>query len=54
MISTETIATFELRIHEEELRRDAWRAAGNLEKYLEACGTVDCLERQLELRFQKP
>lgn len=41
------IAGLKLRISGAEAQRDVWRAAGNQEKYLEACSLVDALELQL-------
>ena len=34
--------------------RDAWRAAGLQEKYLEAYSMVEALELQLETRLRQP
>ena len=41
------IAGLKLRISGAESQREVWRAAGNQEKYLEACSLVDALELQL-------
>ena len=43
----EQLAALRLRISGAESQRDAWRAAGSMEKYLEACSLVDALELQL-------
>jgi len=53
MESPELITALELRIREEEMKRDAWRISGPQEKYLEACSMVDALERQLESQLRK-
>jgi electron transfer flavoprotein alpha/beta subunit len=42
------IAAIRSHVAKAEADRDAWRAAGLQEKYLEACGLVDMLERQLD------
>jgi hypothetical protein len=47
------IAAIRDRIIKAEADRDAWRAAGLQEKYLEACGLVDRLERQLDERLRQ-
>lgn len=54
MVSPEVVAALELRIREEEMKRDAWRISGPQEKYLEACSMVDALERQLESQLREP
>ena len=36
------------RIAKAESERDAWRASGMQEKYLEACSMVEALELQLD------
>ncbi|MET3495265.1 hypothetical protein [Variovorax boronicumulans] len=45
------IAALELRITQEEEKRDAWRIAGPEEKYLEAYSMVEALELQLERKL---
>lgn len=45
------IAALELRIAQEEKKRDAWRAVGADEKYMEAYGMVEALELQLERKL---
>jgi hypothetical protein len=41
------IAALRLRIEKAEHDRDAWRASGRQENYLEACSMVEALEVQL-------
>lgn len=48
----EEIATFKDRIAKAEADRDAWRAAGLEEKYLEAFFLVESLEAQLDARLR--
>ena len=45
------IAALELRIAQEEEKRDAWRAVGASERYIEAYGMVEALELQLERKL---
>jgi hypothetical protein len=45
------IAALEQRIAQEEEKRDAWRAVGANEKYMEAYGMVEALELQLERKL---
>jgi hypothetical protein len=47
------IAAFKSRIAQAESQRDGWRAAGQQEKYLEACSLVDALELQLDQRLRQ-
>lgn len=51
MTFKDDIAALELRITQEEEKRDAWRIAGPEEKYLEACSMVEALELQLEKKL---
>lgn len=44
----EDITAFELRLAKAQTDRDAWRAAGREEKYLEAYFMVEALELQLD------
>jgi hypothetical protein len=53
MTLQQDIAAIRGRITKAETDRDAWRAAGLQEKYLEACGLVDRLERQLDERLRQ-
>lgn len=53
MTYEEDIDLFKGRIAEAETRRDAWRAAGREEKYLEAYFMVEALELQLEERLRR-
>ncbi len=52
MISTEAIPALELRIYEEQLKRDALLAGGNFSKYVEACSKVEAFVLKLEPKFQ--
>lgn len=54
MTFKEDIAALELRIPQEEEKRDAWRISGPEEKYLEAYSMVEALELQLERKLQQP
>ena len=47
MTSKAEIAALRLRIEKAEHDRDAWRASGRQENYLEACSMVAALEVQL-------
>lgn len=47
------IATIRARIRDAEKARDAWRAAGREEKYLEAYVTVEALLLQMEARARE-
>lgn len=47
------IAAIRDRLAKAEADRDAWRAAGLQEKYLEAYGLVEMLERQLDERLRQ-
>jgi hypothetical protein len=49
----EDIGSFKQRIARTEAERDAWRAAGRHEKYLEAYFMVEALQIQLEARLQR-
>lgn len=51
MTFEEDIAALELRISQEEEKRDAWRVVGPEEKYLEAYSMVEALELQLERKL---
>jgi hypothetical protein len=53
MTLEQDIAAIRDRIAKAEADRDAWRAAGLQEKYLEACGLVDRLERQFDARLRQ-
>lgn len=48
MTSHDDIATLNQRLAKAESDRDAWRAAGREEKYLEAYFLVEALEMQLD------
>jgi len=48
MTLQEEVASFQSRIAQVEAKRDAWRAAGSREKYLEACFEVEGMELLLE------
>ncbi|HEU0203510.1 MAG TPA: hypothetical protein VFR86_24125 [Burkholderiaceae bacterium] len=54
MTPQEDIHTLENRIARAETARDAWRAAGQEEKYLEAYFMVEALELQLNERLRQP
>ena len=47
MTPSPEIAALRLRIEKAEHDRDAWRASGRQENYLEACSMVAALEVQL-------
>jgi hypothetical protein len=49
----EQASALRLRISQAEVERDAWRAAGLQEKYLEAYFMVEALEVQLD-RLRRP
>lgn len=51
MTLRQDIDSFKARIAQVELKRDAWRAAGNREKYLEAYFAVEAMELLLEERL---
>lgn len=53
MTLQQDIAALRDHMAKAEADRDAWRAAGLQEKYLEACGRVDMLERQLNERLRQ-
>jgi len=53
MTFQEDIASFKERIAQAEFHRDAWRAAGREEKYLEAYFMVEALELQLDERLRR-
>lgn len=46
----EDIATILRSIARAESQRDGWQAAGQQERYLEACSAVDALQLQLQRR----
>ena len=46
------IHSFKARIASAESNRDAWRAAGDREKYLEAYFTVEAMELMLDERLR--
>ena len=48
MTRADEIAALELRIRQEQEKRDVWRATGSQEKYIEAFDMVTALELQLE------
>ncbi len=50
MTNPQDIEAIKARIAEAEFARDAWRAAGREEKYLEAYVTVEALLLQLDAR----
>lgn len=55
MSAEEDIDALQVRIAKAELERDAWRASGVQEKYLEAYTLVEALEMQLhQLRRAAP
>jgi hypothetical protein len=51
MTFEQEVASFKERIARAVSARDAWRAAGREENYLEACFLVDALELQLDERL---
>lgn len=51
MTLRQDIDSFKARIAQAEFKRDAWRAAGNREKYLEAYFAVEAMELLLEERL---
>ena len=51
MTLDEDIISLKDRIAREEIERDAWRAAGREEKYLEAYFVVEALELRLDERL---
>ena len=53
MTHQEQVSALKLRIARSELQRDAWRAAGREEKYLEAYFMVEALELQLAARVAR-
>jgi hypothetical protein len=53
MTLEQDIAAIRGRLAKAEADRDAWRAAGLQEKYLEACGLVDMLERRLDEQLRQ-
>jgi hypothetical protein len=54
-MSAHDIDVLQVRIAKAEADRDAWRAAGLQEKYLEAYSLVEALELQLhQLRREAP
>jgi hypothetical protein len=50
---TEDTVSFRNRIAKAESDRDAWRVAGNEEKYLEAYFLVEALELQLDEHLRR-
>ena len=48
MTLQQDIDAFKARIAQAEIKRDAWRAAGDREKYLEAYFTVEAMELLLD------
>lgn len=46
--SSPEIAALRVRLEKAEHDRDAWRASGRQENYLEACSMVQALELQIE------
>lgn len=53
MTFEEDIDTLRNRIAKAETAREAWRLAGDREKYLEAYFMVDALELQLDQRLRQ-
>ncbi|HEU5295460.1 MAG TPA: hypothetical protein VFU71_11795 [Burkholderiaceae bacterium] len=53
MTTQPDIPAFMLRIAQSEAKRDAWRAAGNREKYLEAYFEVEGMELLLERQLRQ-
>lgn len=49
MTFQDELDTLNQRIAKAERARDAWRAAGSQEQYLEACSTVSALTMQMEM-----
>jgi hypothetical protein len=49
----EDIDSIKARIADAAARRDAWKAAGREEKYLEAYFMVEALEQQLDDRLRR-
>jgi hypothetical protein len=54
MTFQEDIAALNKRIAKAESAREAWKLAGDREKYLEAYFMVDALELQREQRLRQP
>jgi hypothetical protein len=52
MTLRQDVDSFKARIADAEVRRDAWRAAGNREKYLEAFFAVEAMELLLDERLR--
>ena len=52
MTLRQDIESFKERIAQAELKRDAWRAAGNREKYLEAFFAVETMELLFDERLR--
>lgn len=53
MTRQEEVSDLKVRIARSEVQRDAWRAAGREEKYLEAYFMVEALELQLAARLAR-
>jgi hypothetical protein len=53
MTLQEEVTSFQKRIAQAEAKRDAWRAAGDREKYLEAFFEVEGMELLLERYLQQ-
>ena len=53
MTNPQDIEAIKTRLCEAESARDAWRAAGREEKYLEAYVTVEALRLQLDARSRQ-
>lgn len=53
MTLQEEIDSFRARIVQAEVKREAWRATGNREKYLEAYFDVEGMELILEQRLRQ-
>jgi hypothetical protein len=53
MTFQQEIDSFKGRIAQAESNRDAWRAAGDREKYLEAYFTVEAMELLLDERLRR-
>lgn len=54
MTLQEDIATLEGRLAKAEADCDAWKVAGQQEKYLEAYCRVEALQLQLDARLRQP
>jgi hypothetical protein len=51
MTLRQDIESFKARIAQAQVQRDAWRAAGNRERYLEAFFAVEAMELLLDERL---